>query len=75
MTLPLQGVTWYTGEVALASRFQWTRCDTPAVHPALPARVSQVPAAGQRRPQSLREWCEADLSFQGSFSQRNPFSS
>lgn len=53
--LPLQSVTGYPGEVALATWIQRFHRVTPALHPALPAWVSQVPAARKRGPPGLRE--------------------
>lgn len=44
--------------MALAAWIQWFYCVNPALHPALPAGVSQVPAAGPRRPPGLRERCD-----------------
>lgn len=52
---PLQWVPWYSGEVALAARIQRFRGVAPALHTSIPARIPQIPAAGERRPAGLRE--------------------
>lgn len=57
LTLRLQRAPRVRGALALAARIQRLHCAAAALHPALPARVPQVSAAGSRRPPGLRERC------------------
>lgn len=52
---PLQRGLWYPGEVALAAGIQRFRGAAAARHASIPARIPQIPAAGQRGPAGLRD--------------------
>lgn len=52
---PLQRDLWYPGEVALAAGIQRFCSVAAARHASIPARIPQIPAAGQRRPAGLRD--------------------
>lgn len=52
---PLQRALWYPGEVALAAGIQRFGGVAAARHASIPARIPQIPAAGQRRPAGLRD--------------------